>query len=359
MHHRIIAICLAFCLLCPLLFSCGDEGYTQKDSTKEELTAVLSFGDTEVPFEIFRTFFLNHKKAVEAEVEGGFTGDNAEQAWDKIMPLILEDLSQVYAVFALAKTYGIDPYGEGIEESIAEEIRVSVEGGSYGDYTFEGYGSYDQYLAAMKENGMNDGASRTVLRFHLCEDELLRKLTVPMKTAYDYTKSDVTAFFEKDECIRVSLLYREMAAGGIPAEENREKVLHAIDLLRAESDERQRLNLSVQYFTNSPDDILTGDYISPYAYSFEYHEIIERAYELEIGEYSDLVEVTAPAQDYYFVVNRLEKQSEDISDRFDEIVTLYLTDRFYRELDGVRQSLLSQIVYHDFYEALYGTDITY
>ena len=37
-------------------------------------------------------------------------------------------------------------------------------------------------IRAMKENGMNDGASRTVLRFHLCEDSLLRKLTVPKKS---------------------------------------------------------------------------------------------------------------------------------------------------------------------------------
>lgn len=359
MRYRLVALCLVLCIICPLLLACSDEGYPQKESTKEELTAVLSLGETEVPFEIFRMFFLNHKKAIEEEVEGGFSGENANEAWETIMPLVLHDLSQMYAVFALCTTYGIDPYSDSIEEDIAEEICISIEGGAYGDYAFEGYGSYDKYLAAMKENGMNDGASRTVLRFHLCEDALLRKLTVPMKSAYEYAASDVERFFEKDECIRVSLLYREMAAGGIPAEENKEAVLHAIELLREETDDRQRLNLAVQYFTNSPDDIIAGDYITPYAFSFEYKEIIERAYALKVGEYSDLVEITAPAQDYYFVVNRLEKNSEDLVSRYDEIVSLYLTDRFYRELDTLRQSILSQVTYHDFYKTLYGTDIVY
>ena len=359
MKLKILSLCLFLCLLLPVLIACGGEDYPQKASTKEELTAVLSFDGTEVPYEMFRAFFLNYKAQVEEDTEGGFQGENAEEAWNKIMPLVLDDLAEIYAIFALCERYGIDPYSDKIDDALAEEIRISIEGGFYGEYRFEGYGSYDKYLAVLKESGMNDGASRTVLRYHLCEDELLKKLTIPMESAYEYTEHDVNIFFADESCVHVALLYREAASGGMTAAENRERAEKGLRLLRESTSDTERLNYAVQYFSNSPDDIRRGAYISPYAFSFVYRDVINAAYSLEVGEYSDVIGVSAPMQDYYYVVQRLEKYGTDLFDREEDIEQLYLCDRFYRELDAVKTALLEKIAYEDFYHALYGTDIVY
>ena len=46
----------------------------------------------------------------------------------------------------MCKKIGFDIYSREVEDKIEENIRISVEGGSYGSSTIEGYGSYEKYL---------------------------------------------------------------------------------------------------------------------------------------------------------------------------------------------------------------------
>lgn len=359
---RLTALFLAFlmCAFCCLFIACGEGGYDQKESTEEELTIVLKMGTHDVPYELFRALFINRK----AEIDGGnlslWTGADAAQYHAKIMPLVLQDLAAIYATFDLAKEYDIDPFGDDVSEELSEQITISVDGGEWNGIAIKGFENYDAYLGSLATNGMNDGASRLLLRYQICENRLIDLLAVPYTSKYTYTEANLQALYESDDCRRFVLLYRETNTLGMTSEEHESVVLKGLEKLRAESDEVEIVKISKQYFQNSIAEIENGSFLTPNALGEQvWGEVLDAAFSLEVGEFSEPIAVTTAAQDFLYVVHRIEKNLSEYKKNAEDIEELYVRDRLYGDLKEKEAALLTSVVYTDFYSTLIGKNIIY
>ena len=362
LFRRLTAVVLALLTLATslLLSSCGDTAYEQIPSTDEEKSTVLTMGEHNVPYELFRAFFINRKTEVDKGDDSVWTGENAPYYFDKITPLVLEDIAAVYAVLDLAEEMDIDPYGEAVEDELNEQIAINVDGGVWNGVNISGCGSYEAYLSSLAESHMNDGAARLLLRYQICENKLLDLLTTPYTSKYSYTEDDLQFFFSDDKCQQFVLLYREANTLGLTAEENRTLVDNALVHLRAANDTQTVVDLSKQYFHNSIDEIKNGTFLTRFALGKQlYGEILDAAFSLEVGEFSHPISVSTATQDFLYVIHRVEKDKNAYATRAEEIEELYLCDRFYTDVATKEATLLQNVTYTDFYRSLIGKSIVY
>ena len=358
---KIRSLMLSFvCILLVLcsLTACSGEKYPMRESSREEKETVLTVGGQDVPYELFRAFFLTRVSALDSALSW-------EEKWTEAMPAVLEDISRVYAVFSLCETYGINPYSKEIDKILQKRIKVSIEGGEIGGIYMSGYESYDQYIEALEKSYLTDRAARILLRYQICEEKLLEKLTLPYKSEYQYTEDDLKAFYESDAVRLVVLLCKstvEFPGVDDIGEYIAELVAQGREALLDAESEQERINLSMQYFRISTpeNEIKNGVLISPHAFSKENGaELLPAAFELNVGEYSEIIRVSSATDDYYYIVYLMEKDTSDYKSRAEEIEDLYLRDCFYRELEAEEKKLLDEVVYTDALTEKENTEIVF
>ena len=258
--HRFLPLLSAFLcvamLLCAFSACSGEKKYEMKESTKEEKTAILTIGGQDVPYELFRAFFLTRASALDPTLSN-------EETWEAVMPEVLDDVARVYAVFALCEKYEIDPYSKEIDKALDNRIALSIDGGHINGTYIKGYGTYSAYLDALAESFLTDRASRLLLRYQLAEERLIAKLTEPYKSSYPYTEEDLKAFYESDECRVVEMVYYNTAA--LPLDEGEALVEKALAMLKNADTDEERIAICMQYFHIKPSNAL----VSPYAFSLE------------------------------------------------------------------------------------------
>ena len=132
---KIIALIL---ILVSLISICScSKTYEPQESTAEESKTVMTLSINgkkyDVKYELYRAFFLNYK----SEVDGGnaevWSGENKSEYVDKINAIILDRIVEIYAAFAQCEQIGFNLYSSDVENKIQENIRISVEGGNYGN----------------------------------------------------------------------------------------------------------------------------------------------------------------------------------------------------------------------------------
>ncbi len=349
-------------LLLPVfLTGCGDDIYEQEPSTKEEKAIVLQMGNHQVPYELFRTFFINRKAEVDQGDASVWTNEHADDYWSRIMPLVLNDIASVYTVFELCAKYDIDPYGEAVTDELNKQITYSVDGGALNGQQFTGYnGDYDAYLQDLKNNShINDGAARTLIRYQICEDLLTDKLTSTYNDQNDYTEEDLRSFFESENCMYGVFLYREVVLLYLSQQENLDRVQTGVDKLRQNDDRLEVMKALGGYF-NNPGDLETGAFYSPYAFNpLIYGQLLYEATQLSVGEYTDPIAITTANKDYYYVAGRFDKSEVSFEDNKKAIEDLYLRDRLYREMARAKEILLEQTTEMDVLKEYVGQNIVY
>ena len=342
------AVLLSFC-------SCKNE-YKPVPSTDEEKKTVLTVGKYEVPYELFRTFFLTEKETLDGGDKSIWIGDKAEESREAALSVIIPAVCDVYAMFSLCEAYGIDVNSEEIEEKVAEFVKISVEGGTIGDSAVLGFESYDAYLEYLKELYMNDSVSRLLIKYSICE-ELAREKFIE---EYQFDEEDVSAFFASDECARITWLRRlyEYSSYFTP-EYEREIADKAYEKMKAAKNFDDIIRALVQYSSStSTSDIENGFYIGKYTLDEEYmSEVIDAAFSLKAGEFSEVIE------NFYglYIVYVMEKDPTYIeSDAgYEEICELYLNNQFYRALKEHKERLLSDVKYTEFFNSLNFAEIEY
>ena len=337
--RRVILLILMLALAASSLTACG-ESYKLRKSSDKEAATVLTLGEDEVPFEVLYTFFRNQCDAVGDIDESYFAGSEGEARYREMLDAAGREIAGIYALFALCREAGIDPYGKEIEDALLEHLKLNVEGGTFGECEVEGFESYDKYLEYVKKTfHMTDSVNRMMIRYALCEE----KLNEYYRTQYRYTDEDVADFFNSEDCIRVLWVVRN--GYGLDAADNRDFIVKARNCLLA-GDHR----LAIQYSTSPNSDFYMGRYTKDAAF---YEELIEVAYDLREGEVSDILDLGVEG---LFVVKRLAKDSSHLESQFREITAVYLAEEMYSVVEEKAAALLAGATYAEGYSALTVSD---
>ncbi len=354
MIKRIILLLLA-AIMTLSLCACGNQ-YKPVPSTDEEARTVLKAGKYEVPYELFRTFFLTEKEAIDGGDASIWIGDKAEKSRQAAIDEIIPKICDIYAMFSVCEAYGVDINSAEINDAVSEYVKMSIEGGAIGDSTVLGFEDYDAYLEYLRGMYMNDSVSRLLIRYSICEEVAREKFI----EEYKYTEEDVSEFFASDECARITWLRRlyEYSSYFTP-EYERELADKAHAKMTEATDFDGIIRALVQYSSStSTSDIENGFYIGKYTLDEEYmREVIDAAFTLSAGEFSPVIE------NYYglYIVYAMEKEEGylDSEAGYEEICEIYLNNQFYRALEEHKKALLASVSYTDFFGSLNFAEIEY
>ena len=210
------------------LASCGKDEYPEIASSKKESTPVATLGGHEVKYELFRAYF--------SAMYSGKTDGMTEEEWDAAKLAVLREIALLYATFDVAEENGVDPYGDAIDDEVAERVKIDYEGGEANGYVVEGAGTREKYKAALAAANLTDAVNRLIYRYDATQAALYEYLV----TNYAYGKdtgaaSDARGFFDSADCargvwVRVSdELWPTRADARAFAEEQRERLAGATD----------------------------------------------------------------------------------------------------------------------------------
>lgn len=356
MIKKIFVLLLALLMVLPLS-ACSEKKYKPVPSTDEEKKTVFTLGEYEVPYELFRAFFLTDKEELDGGDKNVWIGSTAEEYREKAIDRILPQICEIYAMFTLCEVNGVDINSDEIEEEIKRMVTLSVEGGAFEGELVKGHGTYQAYLDYLKSIHMTDSVSRLIMRYSLCEEELVDKY----EDTFEFDSNDVYDFFKSDECVHITWLFRGYYYSDFFTKEaDYELVQKAHSLMKEAKSYQDIINVLVQYSSGNTDakNIEEGFYIGRYTLDSQYmSEIIDAAFSLNAGEVSDVIE------NYYgaYVVYKMEKDESylESDDNYERIAELYVNNSLYKKLEECKNALLKNVKYTDFFDSLNFAEIEY
>ncbi len=348
---RILCFCLALLLLTVGLLSltaCNDEGYYKPiKSSKYERRVILEFGETEVKLELFRYLFMSRIDDFDNGDRTAWSGPNAATLWQNAVDTILPDICEIYAVFEVARKWGIDPEGENIETFINQHIKLDIEGGESEEGTVTGYGSVDAYKAALAETYCTDAVRRLLYRYVACL-ESLNSFIVDNHAKGEVTVTDeqLTAFLSSGNVAHINRVF-------VPFESwvnNREAALEHAQLMRskllAATDYKQMVD---EVFKNNISDFgidpAAGWWFGRLSASErDYPDYYKAIFSATEGSVSDIIE----ERDGFYIVYGMSTHA-DLTDTAtkDTLIALYLEEMYWGEINAKATEMKQSISYKD------------
>ena len=368
---KIIAIILMLATALSLV-ACGGNKYPAVESTEEEARTVMAMtldGKTyEVKYELYRAFFLTYKSKVDGGDSGVWSGENKDEYIAKIDEMIIERVVEIYSAFALCERIGVDLYSSEVEKKIKENVKISVEGGSYGSSTLDGYESYDDYLAALKAMNLNYSVQTLLMRYAIAidaidtyyigtasSDDVDINLSVG---SIKYTEEDVRDFYFSDDCVRVLRANFQKEISYTPlerAEKLRDKLTEAAASKETlEEKETAVFNAIVSsgLYSNTA-EIKNGYVIGRYNLESSYYGgMTKAAMSLEVGEVSEPIDVVSDVENSYYIVYCTYKSEEHFSANYESIKYVFLMNYVGEISHGVALELKDSLVYTDVLKGL-------
>ncbi len=339
--------------------------YPAKESTEEEKRTVLTIdtdiGIYKVPFEVYRAIFLTVKPSIDGGNESVWNdAETAATYKERAHSTVKEKIAEIYTAFYLAKKNGIiDPYSDDVERRIDEYIKIGVEGGVIDGENIAGYGGdYDKYLDALRAINLNYNAHVLFYRYRIVmseiykyylgeNDDILGKEHVGGNL--QFTKSDVEAFYNSDECIRVLPAY--IQAKYANSLERAEKIRIGITEIADNGEAAVSYYINSQLITD-PESLECGLVMG--RYSLEkgvYKNLTEKAFALSVGDVSEVIRVEADEIGYY-VLYGAEKSKDNFESYYDDIVTVYLNNCVGQIYDSSYSIILSLLADTDYIKNL-------
>ena len=335
-------------LLCVLaialsLLGCGEEDYPPVESTEREAEVLFSFragGETyRVRYELYRAFYLTYR----SQYPERMSSEEERALEDRVLSRIYA----IYSTFALCEEYGIDLYSKKMDEKIEDLIRISVEGGYIDSAAIEGYGSYDEYLKALRDLYLNYEVQTLILRYNLAMNAIEEHYREVDGVQQNVTREEVRAFYDKEDTHRYLSLY--LSADSF----TEERAGEIRDSIAALGDEGAVGIKMIQYSALAAEEILSGRVITPYNLdTLLYADLTKAALALAPGETSAPVSVYNNQNRGYFILWAAEKSDAHFDESFDSIAREYINDKIGRELDALTRELAESIRYTDAYEHL-------
>lgn len=356
---------------CFALGGCKEKNkyYEPVESTKEEATTVmtLKYGKKtyEVKYELYRALFLTYRDEISGGDNSVWNGPLKDTYVQAIQKKIISRVSEIYSAIALAEELGLKPYSGSVDKEIKEYVKISVEGGSKGGMTYDGYGDYDAYLESLKAIYLNYSAQALIFRYaivsgmiddyymgELTEDQIASGVEGNPEGKLEYTKEDVRAFYESDECVRIlrTFVSEDM---DLNPEARAERVRAAIVEAAWGGEEAVRYAMIDQGSTTAVPELEAGYVMGMYNLSGTYYEdMIEAAFTLEDGGVSDVVRVHDGERMTYYVIYRAAKSAEHFEENYPSIAYIYLRNEIGKKYAECAAVLSANVSYTDFLKSL-------
>ncbi len=346
---KITALLLLAVMLISLI-SCGDDYYEPVESTKEEKATVMTLTagtySYDVPYEMYRYLFLEHKSEVDQGDSTAWSGENKNDYISKIDKIILEELAEIYSAFAVCEAVGIDVFSSDVETEIKEYIKLLVDG----DEDKEGVGDYETFLSLLSSNGMNYSVFTTLLRSDIAT-RMIDEYYVGSADSEDvdadmvigeleYTEEDIRTFYYSDSdsvrLVRAAISYQLGKAEA-------ERIKNVMQIAAYDGTEAviQAIGNSAHYVSTSELDY--GFFSGRYCDGYMYYDLMDAAFALQVGDVSEVVECEADG--FYYIMYRLDKNDEHFANRYSEILTKYLYNVSGEKTHSAIEEMIKNVKY--------------
>lgn len=339
---KILAIVIILASLLSLV-SCGED-YPPVASTKEESQVVMTVTyegkKYEVKYELYRALFLNLRESVDGGDESVWTGENKGEYINRMDELIKARAAEIYALLHVADKIGIDVYSTEYDGQVAEYIKASVEGGIFGNTEITGFdGDYEKYIAHLSSINLNYSVQDLLIRYALATEEVFQYYAGNLGSEefvedtqigkLEYTREDVYAFYDSDECVRVlRLTFPEHYTATRIAE------IQSTLVEKAKISEDAVAAYMIQHTTAGATDVKNGEIIARHSHDREYYAaLIDAAFGTEPCCVSEVISIYADGKDASTVIYRAEKNALHFETRYSDIVDVYLQNEIGKIID--------------------------
>lgn len=345
---KIISLFLVVILASCVFTSCDGYYRPRESSEKESETVIkLSFANEvyEVKYELYRALFLSLKSEVDGGNEGVWQGEEKDKYVRIIDELIFERLTDIYAVFSLAKAIGVNVYSDKYDESVLEIVKASVDGGIIAGTEYRGFdGDYEAYLDSLREMNLNYSVQDLMIRYALAIDDIFYYYGGNIENdattgALNYTREDVLSFYNSDDCVRVYQLYLSKYKTSF-TKENTTALRDRIAEKGSEAEVVATMIGSSTYGDNIKDGIIIGKYNLD---EFYYKDLTNAAFSLGIFETSPVIEISSAFDEGYFILYRTTKTNEHFEKCYDDIAEIYVEEVLGKMISDRATALLTNL----------------
>lgn len=286
---RALALLLAGVLLLPLL-ACSP--YRLELSTDRQREVVLRAGEYDIAFEVVDFFYHNYMTVIDGGDPTVWDGADADAYHEKLMKRAISAACELYAVFAVSKDFGLDPYGAAIEELVEQGIREVIDS----------YDTRREYIENITSLHMTDTVYRLMMRAYFCQQQLL-EYTGGVSSVGD---EELRAFCESDNVLNTLCLVVYFEKSTLSWAQNRaEEIKRALrDVTTDDGFREVALRLATAYNKNEMEN---GTYMT----LREYRRLCgDENASLAIGEMTDPIFDTES-----FVILRCTEKNPDILEK--------------------------------------------
>lgn len=299
-------------------------------SCSSDMKVVGKVGEYEVYYEELYFLATSYKAGLES-VYGAYDALDAETAKkfdDELRELVYSNITTNYAILALCAEHGLTLEDDGLDDRVDEYIDELV--------TYSFGGKKGEYKRSLKEFGLTDH----YVRFTAAVDILYSDLQINLL--------QTLAIEQDDEKIR-QIVKEEFARtwhimifndAGDSVEDNRAKAEEALKKLRDGSMSMYKL-IGSSYNEDLSLADLDGIYFARGGIDENYENT---AFALEVGEVSDVIEVTATnpqglTVSAFCIMQRLEIEDEYITEHIEELKQKYVDSVIFAMLEEKKQTL--------------------
>lgn len=344
-----------------ILFSCGAK-YEPVPSSEEEARVVMRLtfdGEIyEIKYELYRAFFLTYKSDVDGGDESVWSGADSSDYIKEINGIIVSRASQIFAALHEAKKIGFDPYGAEAESEIEEYVRVSVEGGTFGDVYVSGEGSYDEYLAALKEMNLNYSVQTLLIRYSLAiaalEEYYLGDGSDIFEEGgeFEYDENDVRDYYFGGDCASFMQIFLYSHAYDAT------RVKEIRDLIASQNTKgavaATMINYSIAGYEEIFDGSVTGRYELDRAY---FADLTDAIFSLDEGETSEPVRVGRGNDEGYYIAYRFSPNQDYFDNHYDLVENSFILNTLGKSLAASESALVSSVMKTDEYSEIIHAEI--
>lgn len=155
-------LCL-LCITCLVLPLSSCSKYREEKSTAEQARVVATVGDYEVRQELIDFFYFNYRTEIDGGDTGVWQGPQADEYHEKLLRRVADAVGDLYGIFALSASYGIDPFGERIDRLLSARIETVIDS----------FDTRRDYIAHLESLHMTDAVYRLLTRSYVCREEML------------------------------------------------------------------------------------------------------------------------------------------------------------------------------------------